>query len=124
MTPRMSIVGQIAHLRLFTQLRWRAVLFSGLTLVFALLAFFPERYLATSSFTPSDRDSMGLSGTLGQLGALNSVFGNQAAVVGQPDLGKQRNGVRAREHVAKTRSDAMVRRGQQLKAARQQLEAA
>lgn len=80
MTPRMSIVGQIAHLRLLTQLRWRAVLFGGLTLVFALLTFFPERYLATSSFTPTDRDSLGLSGTLGQLGALNSVFGNQAAV--------------------------------------------
>lgn len=76
----MSIVGQIAHLQFFSRFRWRALVFGVATLVFAALAFFPERYLATSSFTPTDRDSMGLGGTLGQLGGLSSVFGNQAAV--------------------------------------------
>lgn len=80
MTPRMSMVGLMANLRVFTQFRWRALLLGGATTVLALLAFFPERHLATSSFTPSDRDALGLSGTLGQLGAINSVFGNQAAV--------------------------------------------
>lgn len=80
MTQRMSIIGQLAHLRFLAQLRCRAIIFGGLALLFALLAYFPERHLATSSFTPTDKDSLGLSGTLGQLGAINSVFGNQAAV--------------------------------------------
>jgi uncharacterized coiled-coil protein SlyX len=69
-----------AHMRWLDRFRWRALILGGATLTLALLAWFPERYLATSSFTPTDRDSLGLSGTLGQLGALNSVFGNQAAV--------------------------------------------
>lgn len=80
MKPRMSMVGLVAHLRVFSRFRWRALLLGGAAAIFALLAFFPERHLATSSFTPTDRDALGLSGTLGQLGAINSVFGNQAAV--------------------------------------------
>jgi len=80
MTPRQSIVGRIAQLEFLAKFRWRALLFGGLVTIFALLAFFPERYLATSSFTPSDRASLGLSGALGELGAINSVFGNQAQV--------------------------------------------
>lgn len=80
MTPRVSVVGRIVQLPIFSQFRWRALLLGGLASILALLAFFPERYLATTSFTPSDRDSLGLGGTLGQLGAINSLFGNQAAV--------------------------------------------
>lgn len=80
MTPRMSIVGQLAGLRFLQRFRWRAVLFGLALLATGLLSFFPERYLASSSFTPTDRESLGLSGTLGQLGAIGSVFGNQAAV--------------------------------------------
>lgn len=80
MTPRISIVGQIARLNFLAQFKWRALIFGGLAALFLVLAFFPERHLASSSFTPTDKDSLGLSGTLGQLGAVNSVFGNQAAV--------------------------------------------
>jgi uncharacterized coiled-coil protein SlyX len=70
----------LTHARLLTQFRWRALILGGLTALFGLLAYFPERYSAASSFTPTDRESIGLGGTLGQLGALSSVFGNQAAV--------------------------------------------
>lgn len=80
MTQNMSIVGRISHLGFLSKFRWRALIFGSLAAVFALLAYFPERYLALSSFTPTDREALGLSGTLGQLGAINSVFGNQAAV--------------------------------------------
>ncbi len=80
MTPRTGIVGRIAHLGFLARFRWRALLMGGAAAVLVVLAFFPERHLATSSFTPTDRDALGLSGTLGQLGAINSVFGNQAAV--------------------------------------------
>lgn len=60
--------------------RNRTVLFGVLILACAVLALFPQRYLASASLTPTDPESLGLSGTLGQLGAINNVFGNQAAI--------------------------------------------
>lgn len=77
---RISMVGTVAEWRWFDRFRNRAVLFLPLLLLLGLLTFFPERHRAATSLTPTDPDSMGLSGTLGQLGAINNVFGNQAAV--------------------------------------------
>ncbi|NCP14022.1 MAG: hypothetical protein GW858_07650 [Sphingomonadales bacterium] len=73
-------MGSIAAMGFLAKFRWRAVVFGSAILLTGLFALFPERYLANSSFTPTDRDSLGLAETLGQLGAVSSVFGNQAAV--------------------------------------------
>ena len=80
MTPRRTFIGTILRVRAF-QNPWagRAALAFGIA-VCLFLAFFPERYRAAVTLTPSDPASLGLSGTLGQLGAINNVFGNQAAV--------------------------------------------
>jgi capsule polysaccharide export protein KpsE/RkpR len=51
-----------------------------LILLCALLSAFPQRYLSAVTMTPSDPSALGLGGALGQLGALNTVFGNQTAV--------------------------------------------
>lgn len=58
----------------------RRAIILALTALFALLAFYPERYRAATTITPTDPGSFGLSGTLNQLGAVNTVFGNQAAI--------------------------------------------
>jgi len=80
MTPRTSIIGRIVHLRLFSRLFGRALVFAPIIGILLLLSAFPERYEATASMTPTDSAGMGLSGTVGQLGAIDNVFGNQAAV--------------------------------------------
>lgn len=75
-----TFLGTIWNSRLGRS-RWlMRTVFSLLIACGLLLSFFPERYRAAVTLTPTDPVSMGLSGTLGQLGALNSVFGNQAAV--------------------------------------------
>jgi uncharacterized protein involved in exopolysaccharide biosynthesis len=75
-----SLMGRAANMRWLQSFRGRALVFGTALAVSGLLTLFPERHLATASFTPSDREALGLAGTLGQLGAAGSIFGNQAAV--------------------------------------------
>lgn len=75
-----SLTGRVVSLPPFRTFRGRALVFGTALVVATVLTFFPERHLATASFTPSDRESLGLGGTLGQLGAAGSIFGNQTAV--------------------------------------------
>lgn len=58
----------------------RALIFALLIALCLVLALFPQRYLALSTLSPTDPASLGLSETLGKLGAANSVFGSQAAI--------------------------------------------
>ena len=80
MTPPRSIMQTLAGLGLFATFSRRAMIMGGLCAALVLLAFFPERYRAVATLTPTDPASLGLGGTLGQLGASNTVFGNQAAI--------------------------------------------
>lgn len=80
MTPPRTIMGTIANAPVLRKPGLRRALLLALIVLFALLSIFPEKYRAASSLTPTDPTSLGLSGTLGQLGAVGSVFGNQAAV--------------------------------------------
>ena len=80
MTPRHSVVGALAGMSWFARFRFRALVFGLLIALALLLSVFPERYRAVTSLTPADPETLGLGGTLGQLGAINNVFGNQAAV--------------------------------------------
>ncbi len=80
MTPPRSVIGTITSLSWLARFRTRALVFGLLILLFAVLAVFPQHYRAATTLTPSDPQSLGLSGTLGQLGAMNGVFTNQASI--------------------------------------------
>jgi capsule polysaccharide export protein KpsE/RkpR len=97
MLARRTIIGTIAGSPL---LRNRHLGRAAMAVILAILLFFsvfPERYRAAVTLTPTDPTALGLSGTLGQLGALNSVFGNQAAVEIALKIGR---GIYTREMVA------------------------
>lgn len=80
MTPPRTIIGALANAPVLRRPGMRRTLLAILVIIFVLLTFFPEKYRAAASLTPTDPTSLGLSGTLVQLGAVGSVFGNQAAV--------------------------------------------
>jgi uncharacterized protein involved in exopolysaccharide biosynthesis len=80
MNAPVTIIGRITHIRLLGRAWVRAAVFGTMIAILLALTFFPERHRAATSLTPTDPESLGLSGTLGQLGAINNVFGNQAAV--------------------------------------------
>lgn len=80
MRPPRTLVGSLAHVRILGSPWPLRGIFALLIAVTAFLSLYPERYRAAVSLTPSDPNTLGLSGALGQLGAINSVFGNQAAV--------------------------------------------
>ena len=75
-----SFIGRLANLPVVRQAWLRRALVVLIVLVCAVLALFPQHYRAVTSLTPSDPGSLGLGGAIGQLGAGNSVFGNQAAI--------------------------------------------
>ncbi|GAA0731537.1 hypothetical protein [Sphingomonas trueperi] len=80
MTPPRTIIGTFAAAPVLRKPALRRTLLLVLIALFTVLALFPQRYRAATSLTPADPASLGLSGTLGQLGAVGNVFGNQAAV--------------------------------------------
>lgn len=75
-----TLIGMIAGMGPFARPAVRRSFFAIAFLVAAALALFPEKHRAAVTLTPTDPASLGLSGTLGQLGAVQSVFGNQAAI--------------------------------------------
>ncbi|MBB4839726.1 hypothetical protein HNP52_002795 [Sphingomonas kyeonggiensis] len=80
MTPYRSLTGTLTRLPVLRNPWLRRGLFVVLLAICAALTLFPQKYRAAVSLTPTDPGTLGLSGTLGQLGAVNSVFGNQAAI--------------------------------------------
>jgi uncharacterized protein involved in exopolysaccharide biosynthesis len=58
----------------------RRIMFAVLIVIFGLLTAYPEKYRAAATLAPTDPSSLGLSGALGQLGAVNTLFGSQAQV--------------------------------------------
>lgn len=58
----------------------RRLLFGLLILGLLVFSVFPQQYRAVVTMSPSDPSTLGLQGALGQLGAFNTVFGNQAQV--------------------------------------------
>lgn len=73
-------MSSVVRMRIIRDNGPRRVALAGALAVALFFSAFPERYRAASSLTPSDPSTLGLSGALGQLGAINSVFGSQAAI--------------------------------------------
>lgn len=84
MTPPPELLGGLKRLPLIGPVLAhngrRRLLFAVMVALCALLTLFPQRYRAAVTLTPSDPATLGLQGALGQLGAFNTVFGNQAAI--------------------------------------------
>ena len=77
--PR-TLIGTLARGRGLKQPWQRRTIFAVLIAIFVLLAFYPERHRAAVTLTPSEPPNLGFNPAQVQLGALTSVFGNQAAI--------------------------------------------
>lgn len=75
-----TLTGTVARWPWMHRPLTRRLTFALLVAIFLFLGFFPERYRAAVTLTPSDPTTLGFNPTQVQLGALNSVFGNQAAI--------------------------------------------
>lgn len=91
MTPPRDVIGTLAQSRLFGHPWRRRAIFAVLIAIFALLTLFPQKFHAAMTMTPTDPASLGLSSALGEFGAVNSVFGNQAAVEVVLKVGRSSN---------------------------------
>ena len=75
-----SLIGKLSRGPILRSNGWRRLVLALLIALCGFLSFFPEKYRAAVSLTPTDPASLGLSGTLGELGSSGGVFGNQAAI--------------------------------------------
>jgi tyrosine-protein kinase Etk/Wzc len=101
-----SIIGTLAESRWIGQPLYRRLFVFVLVAVCAIMTLYPERYRAAVTMTPTDPANLGLSGALNQLGAINSVFGNQAAIEIALKVARGadvRNIAAARSNLAKTK---------------------
>ena len=80
MASNISLVGRMSRAPILRNAAARRAIIILLVAICAVLTLFPERQRAALSLTPADPSSLGLAGTVSQLGALNSVFGNQSAI--------------------------------------------
>jgi hypothetical protein len=84
MTPPPELLGGLKRLPLIGPVLasngQRRALFGVAVALCAALTLFPQQYRAAATLSPSDPSALGLQATLGQLGAFNTVFGNQAAI--------------------------------------------
>lgn len=80
MTPPKDIIGTLRRSFALRDAKRRRIIFGIAITLCAFFTLFPQRYHAATTMTPTDPASLGLSGALGEFGAVNSVFGNQAAV--------------------------------------------
>ena len=80
MARKLSFMGSLLRAPVLRNAAQRRLVFAGAIAICGVLTLYPEKYHAAMSLTPADPASLVLGGTLGQLGAINSVFGNQSSV--------------------------------------------
>lgn len=91
MRPRLSIVGMLSRNRWFGNDRLRRSSVAIVIAVCLILSFFPQRYQAIVSLSPSDPKALGLGDAMSQLGSGTNVFGSQAALDLTVKIGKSLN---------------------------------
>lgn len=74
------MIGRLTHAPVFREPNKRRALILVLVAICALFTLFPQRKRAAMSLTPEAPPSFNISSSISQLGALNSVFGNQSTV--------------------------------------------